>query len=265
MTSSDSQPNQSERKAINFIALLLMSVCGIFGTAYALFTHWDFAVKYSGWLLSLLVAPIILHTFYYMFGYIRCPDAWPEFQESFDRAYAMPVAAAYGLMMYAFMGVGYFEVYKIAFSGTLTNTGSVLMVGLATCAVGVILFYLRLKWRFVYGFSEAVAGVIVAGQRFYSEVIVGSATSAGPLLLTILTAGVYLVVRGADNMHQGITKEPFDPVGVKIIGQLRKMGEAESVKKLLDNPWAKLYTDFVEKIDGISKEPAKSVEKGSAQ
>jgi hypothetical protein len=63
-------------------------------------------------------------------------------------------------------------------------------------------FFIRLKWRFVYGVSEACAGVVVASQRFYTEAIVGHLSSAPPIVLAILTAGVYLVVRGADNMHQ---------------------------------------------------------------
>ena len=36
----------------------------------------------------------------------------------------------------------------------------------------------------------------------------------------MLTAGVYLVVRGLDNVHQGLTKDPKDPIGTKLFSYL---------------------------------------------
>lgn len=101
------------------------------------------------------------------------------------------------------------------------------MVGLGTLVVGMLLFAIRLKWRCLYGASEATVGVVVASQRFYHDVVATN-TPTPFVVLAILTAGVYLVVRGADNIHQGLVKEPLDPFGQRIIRGLDSLGQNRS-------------------------------------
>lgn len=67
------------------------------------------------------------------------------------------------------------------------------LLALAVCPV---FFVLRRVLRSTYGFLEAVTGVFV--------VCVKSTTADPHLALTILTAGIYLTVRGFDNIHQGM-------------------------------------------------------------
>jgi hypothetical protein len=73
----------------------------------------------------------------------------------------------------------------------------------ATILVGALFFYFRLKQRFLYGATEAVAGVLVAAHRVSIEPGIGLPTDSA-FYFAFLTAGVYLVVRGLDNMHNGI-------------------------------------------------------------
>src|ERR1700682_1350931 len=80
------------------------------------------------------------------------------------------------------------------------------MVVLATAIAGAVLFAFRLHARALYGFTEAIVGLLIAGQRAAVE-------TRWPIEdlsfdLAVLTAGVYLVVRGLDNVHQGLKKEP---------------------------------------------------------
>jgi hypothetical protein len=73
--------------------------------------------------------------------------------------------------------------------------------------VGALLFLFRLKRRATYGAVEVIVGVMVGVERFEGTSLLPSNAS---LTLGILCAGVYLVVRGLDNVHQGMTQEPVD-------------------------------------------------------
>lgn len=78
------------------------------------------------------------------------------------------------------------------------------------CAIvftaGGLLFLLRLRHRAIYGATEILAGLVLAGHRVYSE-----SASPAPWDLgvygALLTAGAYLVVRGLDNMHTALSSK----------------------------------------------------------
>lgn len=80
----------------------------------------------------------------------------------------------------------------------------------ATCSLTALIrtlfFFFRLKRRFFYGLTESAAGIAIAGHRITQESAAGVPVDT-TFYIAILTAGVYLVVRGFDNMHQAwITK-----------------------------------------------------------
>lgn len=93
--------------------------------------------------------------------------------------------------------------WKMAFAGFLV------------LAFGSMLFYFRLRLRSVYGATEALVGIFIGMQR-----LLGSSTNPTglnlDLFLPLLTASVYLVVRGFDNVHKGIVTEPYDPIGTVV-------------------------------------------------
>jgi hypothetical protein len=74
----------------------------------------------------------------------------------------------------------------------------------ATGATGGVLFYFRLKARCLYGCSEVLVGLLVAGARLNAEAV---PSLNAPIFVALLTAGAYLVVRGLDNIHQGVKSE----------------------------------------------------------
>ena len=98
-----------------------------------------------------------------------------------------------------------FQWVALALSDRTRSTAFVVIV---TGAVGLALFGIRVKWRVVYGLTEAVVGLLVAGHRVNAN---GVTSADMALVLAILTAGVYLVVRGLDNVHQG-WKSETDPI-----------------------------------------------------
>lgn len=83
------------------------------------------------------------------------------------------------------------------------GTGGALLVASAAAAVGAALFWVRLKLRLVYGVSEVIAGLSIAAWRGFSEASAG-VPSSPEFYFAILTASIYLVVRGADNVHQAL-------------------------------------------------------------
>jgi hypothetical protein len=86
----------------------------------------------------------------------------------------------------------------------------VLCVPLALSA-GLGLFLIRKNARIFYGCTEVLVGLIVALQQVWS---VGPETSVlnQRVLMGLLTAGVYLIVRGMDNVDVGLQAGKPDAV-----------------------------------------------------
>jgi hypothetical protein len=93
-------------------------------------------------------------------------------------------------------------IYK---NSTSSSTWFTFVVVAITLIIGAVLFFFRLHARATYGITEVVAGVLVVAYRSHY-----SANLDASFFLFILTAGVYLVVRGLDNIHTGAFKEPRD-------------------------------------------------------
>jgi hypothetical protein len=82
------------------------------------------------------------------------------------------------------------------------QVGAFAVAGFALVA-GLMLFWLRLRLRLVYGLSEVIVGLAIAAWRGYGETTSG-VPSSPEFYFAILTASIYLVVRGLDNMHQAL-------------------------------------------------------------
>ncbi|WP_127805867.1 hypothetical protein [Hydrogenophaga sp. NH-16] len=89
----------------------------------------------------------------------------------------------------------------------LSGQGPV-VVGLAALLFGLLLFAVRQWSRILYGVSEVIVGVVVAVYRHAP----GSSIWNPDAFLLLLTAGIYLVVRGLDNIQQGRSRNPPDPI-----------------------------------------------------
>lgn len=135
---------------------------------------------------------------------------------SVKTAFALALAVGFGVFIWVSVAIGFYNAYKYAMAPELARVTSLALVAIITLAAGIVLFFVRLKWRCVYGLSEALIGVVVASQRYYTDALVNPTTTTS-LALAVLTAGVYLVVRGADNIHHGLTKAPIDPIGQRFI------------------------------------------------
>jgi hypothetical protein len=106
------------------------------------------------------------------------------------------------------------DLYLWIQSPSVSREWAIILAVVLTIILGFSLFFFRLKFRSIYGFTEALVGLGVAVQKVSSENSLEITNSS--FYLAILTASVYLFVRGLDNIHQGLTKEPFDPYGQKL-------------------------------------------------
>jgi uncharacterized membrane protein len=246
--------SQAERNAVNLLGIISLSALLGVGIVFAVYSHWNFIIEHVWKIIILFCLPMLLHVFVYSLLYVSTGGTSPDLPRSLKDKYIIFIAICYSVAAYAISAIGMYEIYKIAFSPGMSQVTSVVIVGSVTLAIGAVLFYFRLRWRFAYGFTETLVGVAVASQRFYSDAMIAKSFSTGPLLLTILTAGIYLVVRGADNMHQGLTKEPLDPLGKKVREWLRSIGQGASAQDVLTGYLVRSYTRLADQINGIERE-----------
>lgn len=110
------------------------------------------------------------------------------------------------------------------------------LVSAAVFLVGGGLFWFRVLCRAAYGLTEVLVGISVASYK-YVEASAGShsTVSLDPnLLIALLTAGVYLVVRGLDNVQQGLSSVPGDPIFKPLVAWYKAIGEVVVEVKELD-------------------------------
>lgn len=187
----------SARRGLLFLLLLVSSFT--YGVVYR---HW------IDWLINSYVAAMPI-AFVFMF---REGRMYREAAEAVgDKAVVMAKLALPVPILAIFIAPlgGFF--YGIAAAVTdilqwialqLSDIGrSAALAVVVTALLGSTFFAFRLKFRFIYGVTEAMVGLAVAAHRVGFTNTSESSGSAA-LYLAVLTAGIYLVVRGLDNMHQ---------------------------------------------------------------
>lgn len=131
---------------------------------------------------------------------------------------ALVVAAICSLIVLALLDASDWWFEKALAFAESAEWRATLLTGSAELAILIIaalLFRFRLRWRACYGVTEALVGLLIAPQKLHN-------LGGTSLMLALLTASVYLVVRGFDNVHQGLTKEPRDAWATAIIGSLSR-------------------------------------------
>jgi hypothetical protein len=96
-----------------------------------------------------------------------------------------------------------------------------LVVAVLVMATGLVLFWFRLVARACYGAVEVLVGIYVAASQV-QQVAPGVPVTQTSVLLALLTAGVYLVVRGLDNIHQGCKADKPDRIALFFIRKLTR-------------------------------------------
>ncbi|WP_165067555.1 hypothetical protein [Paludisphaera rhizosphaerae] len=73
--------------------------------------------------------------------------------------------------------------------------------------IGGAFYLFRKKAKVVYGMTEVAAGIYAATSRIFSDAMERN-YSRGDIYLILLTAGVYLIVRGYSNIEEGLRAGP---------------------------------------------------------
>jgi hypothetical protein len=117
-----------------------------------------------------------------------------------------PLVVAVAIVLIMSVGSGLWVAFEAAssFHAPTVRAGAVSAIVLF---IGILLFVFRCRYRSLYGATEILAGIIVGMMRTWAGFEVGT-----ELFVVLLTASVYLIVRGLDNVQQGLMKPPFDPI-----------------------------------------------------
>ncbi len=129
-----------------------------------------------------------------------------------------PITCLTAGMSYYSIGVSLKDSFLWLVSVSHTIQGTIIYIILLCLILGISLFYFRLKRRVTFGFIETLTGLLIAGYKAYSDFDKGMQNT--DFYLAILTASIFLVVRGADNMHQGWNAEKKDPFAMWVYRKL---------------------------------------------
>lgn len=174
-------------------------------------------IRYS----SFVAAPIaVIGLFALLVAWKNDGFRRPSWEEALIVLLSPLMIALMGVVYYA-MGAALKDAYLWLRTPSSTNSVAGLTTALATLLVGLALFYFRLHLRSPYGLTEILIGLAVATQR--AAVAGEGGREDAAFYLAVLTAGVYLVVRGLDNVHQGITRTPTDPIVKALFDYFKEM------------------------------------------
>ncbi len=202
-----SEADKSERQAVVLGWVLHLSISGV----YWFTTDWRAELPLA---LSFCAGIFLVTMIYALWPY----PLWDDFSTRDDwLEYGLLLLGATlgGLFAYALLGFGWRFLSLLAQAPVL--------FGLVVLPVfAIVLFLIRLNWRACYGFVEAIVGLWVGINKIDLGALHGDVLEPLNRLTVVLCAGVYLIVRGLDNIHTGLgldhTKpRRIDPVAVAVM------------------------------------------------
>lgn len=155
-----------------------------------------------------------------MFAFVTYSGFKKGFNRTYTKAFILiPFFVVLWSSSYYALTVTIKDMYSWVLSPTFSQNTTIALVVIITMVLGLLFFYFRLKWRSIYGTTELIFGLIIAANKITE---VNSKMLDSSFYITFLSASIYLVVRGLDNIHQGLIKEPIDPLAREINEFLRR-------------------------------------------
>jgi hypothetical protein len=147
-------------------------------------------------------------------------DTKEEYEDDLARYYqakflAIPMIPIGGIFYYSIL-ISVIDIFKYLYTLSSSNLRIVLPATLAI-TIGYILFFFRQNFRAAYGLSEIIVGVL-AGILHTNNVI---QFDEPKFYLVLLSASIYLIVRGFDNMSIGMKNKSGSSLLNKILGHKR--------------------------------------------
>lgn len=138
----------------------------------------------------------------------------------FTEVFLFSLSAVFTGVLFYSLSVAFKDAALYVVDAGSFRNGSIVLSTVLVLAVAALLFYVRLRYRVLYGLSEVAVGISVAVSRLTTPE--GAAPRDADFYLAMLTAGVYLIIRGLDNVHSGWTqiKEIRAKSGVSLLSAI---------------------------------------------
>ena len=197
--------------------------------AYVLFTRTITDLEQTWWPFYLGIVGL------HFIGGVGIAIAYREFPDLWDVLYWCGLAIVFDvsitLYMYGGIALAYdsWQWLTTKFDPLASRSQFIFWTGLTTIGAGLLFFQFRLRQRFIYGLTEACVGVLVAMHRVTMEEWPGVPKSTA-FYVALLTAGIYLVVRGLDNMYQA--RRDGDVMAKRFINFVLRRSELKPINVL---------------------------------
>ncbi|WP_156362535.1 hypothetical protein [Xylophilus sp. Leaf220] len=150
-----------------------------------------------------------------------------------DKIISATIRSAAGSIAIVSFGFGISHIYKLI--PVAPNYKTAIPVALGAFTIGLGCYFIRRKYRRIWGATEIVAGIAIVVYRTYTKNYSANLMDA-EYFIAFITAGIYLMVRGFDNLEQG----------AKIIAEKRR----------LDKQKRRQAKEFEKKRSGVTGEIA---------
>ena len=164
----------------------------------------DDFIRYPSFIAS-IIGTVVLVVF--CIEWVKSRRLKPPSGSTHTTFVTMPILVPTLSIVYYCIGVAVKDSYLYLHSPGSAKTVTVFLTAILTLGIGIALFVFRLKSRALYGLTEIIVGVTVAVFRVTTQSS-DNLFFNSELYIAVLTAGIYLVVRGLDNIHQGFINEP---------------------------------------------------------
>lgn len=193
--SGEWEMNEQKQALIGAILLLTLAMLPI---TYVLLTkNSDDYISYS-LILGLIFVSLIILAECNQGVKKALEDEWLVNFILFKAIFLIPVS---GFFYYSLL-IGLYDLSLFFYKHTNDNLTIVAPAVLAL-AVGMALYKFRSKQRVLYGISEVLVGIAVTVSRVQTSFSTEHQNNVD-LYIAVLTAGVYLIVRGLDNIEVGL-------------------------------------------------------------
>ena len=112
----------------------------------------------------------------------------------------------------------FWQDIELAFKGAAFNAPTKYFFPLIAISMGLCLHFTRNTFRSFYGLAEALFGIYIAIKIAPDQTHFPKNTE---IYVALMTASIFLIVRGFDNIQVGITKDPKDIYFARLLKNIK--------------------------------------------